>query len=333
MSVAGEVVLVTGASGFLGRPVTRALLARGATVRGLARPGSAPLEPGVEPAPADGLHDREGLRRALAGAHAVVHLAARVHVMRDAAADPLAEFRRVNVEGTRTLLDESIRAGARRFLFASSVKALGEGGDVVLVDDTPPAPADPYGVSKLEAEAVVREMADAAGVHAPILRFPLIYGPGVGANFLKLLRSVDRGIPLPFGRVRNRRSALYVGNAAAAVVAALESPAAARETFLVSDGDDHSTPELVRRIARALGRPARLVPVPPMLFAGAGRAGDLLSRVMPIPLTTAAVHRLLGSLAVDPARFFRFTGFVPPFTVEQGLAATAAWYRGQARSA
>ena len=333
MSVAGEVVLVTGASGFLGRPVTRALLEGGARVRGLARPDSAPLEPGVERASAEGVHDREGLRRALEGVGAVVHLAARVHVMRDAAADPLAEFRRVNVEGTRAVLEEAIRAGARRFLFASSVKALGEGGDAVLTDATPPAPVDPYGVSKLEAEGVVRELADAAGVHAPILRFPLVYGPGVRANFLRLLQLVDRGVPLPFGRVRNRRSALYAGNAAAAVAAALEAPAVARETFLVSDGDDHSTPELVRRIARALGRPARLLPIPPALFAGAGHAGDLLSRVLPVPVTSAALHRLLGSLAVDPSRVFRLAGFAPPFTVEAGLAATAAWYRGQARSA
>jgi nucleoside-diphosphate-sugar epimerase len=333
MSLRGEVVLVTGASGFLGRPVTRALLARGARVRGLVRPGSAPLEPGVEPAPAAGLDDREGVRRALAGANAVVHLAARVHVMRDTAADPLAEFRRVNVEGTRAVLSEAIRAGARRFVYASSVKALGEAGDAVLTDDTPPAPADAYGVSKLEAERVVRELADAAGVHAAILRFPLVYGPGVGANFLKLLQTVDRGLPLPFGLVRNRRSAVYVENAAAAVVTALESPAAAGEAFLVSDGDDVSTPELVRRIARALGRPPRLIPTPPALFALGGRIGDLLARAIPFPLTSAAVRRLLGSLAVDSSRFGRLTGFTPPFTMDEGLAATTAWYRARGRSA
>ncbi|HEU4451561.1 MAG TPA: NAD-dependent epimerase/dehydratase family protein, partial [Longimicrobium sp.] len=149
-------VLVTGASGFLGRHVSRALLEAGDEVRGLVRPGAGPLEPGVERAEAAGLDDRAAVARAVAGMDAVVHLAARVHLMRDTAADPAAEFRRVNVEGTRLVLEEAIRAGAGRFLLASSVKAVGEGGDVPYTEETPPAPADPYGVSKLEAERVVR---------------------------------------------------------------------------------------------------------------------------------------------------------------------------------
>jgi nucleoside-diphosphate-sugar epimerase len=322
-------VLVTGASGFLGRHVSSAFLAAGTPVRGLVRPGSAPLGQGVAPAPAAGVHDREGVRRALEGVDTVVHLAARVHVMNDAAADPLAEFRRVNVEGTRVLLDEAVRAGVRRFLFVSSVKALGEGGERPWTDDTPPAPLDPYGVSKLDAERLVRQVADGAGMHAPVLRLPLVYGPGVRANFLKLMETVDRGIPLPFGLVRNRRSLAFSGNVAAAIRVALDAPAAARETFLVSDGEDLSTPELVRRIAAALGRPARLVPVPPALFRAAGAAGDLVSRVAPFPLTSAAVARLLGSLAVDSSRLGRVTGFVPPYSVTQGLRETAAWYRSR----
>jgi UDP-4-keto-D-QuiNAc 4-reductase len=319
-------VLVSGASGFLGRAVTEGLLARGYAVRALVRPGSGPAAAGATPVRADGLHDRASLARALAGVEAVVHLAARVHVMRDPSPDPLAQFRRVNVEGTRALLEETVRAGVGRFLFASSVKALGEGGETPWDDRTPAAPTDPYGISKLEAEEVVRALGGAAGVHAPILRLPLVYGPGVRANFLRLMRAVDRGVPLPFGAVRNRRSLAFSGNVAAAVVRALEVPEA-NETFLFSDGEDVSTPELVRGLAAALGRRARLLPVPPALFRAAGRAGDALRNFVPFPLTSAAVERLLGSLVVDSSRFRARTGFTPPFTVATGLGATGAWYR------
>ena len=327
------ITLVTGASGFLGRHVAAHLLARGHRVRGLVRPGGAAPAEGVEAVAAEGLHDRAGIARAVRGADTVVHLAARVHVMRDAAADPLAEFRRVNVEGTRTVLEEAIRAGARRFLFVSSVKALGEGGERPWTDDTPPAPVDPYGISKLEAERLVRQGADAAGVHAPVLRLPLVYGPGVRANFLRLMEMVHRGVPLPFGAVRNRRSLAFSGNVAAAVQAALESPAAGRETFLFSDGEDLSTPELVRAIAASLGKPARLVPVPPALFRAGGRMGDVLARALPFPLTSAAVDRLLGSLAVDSSRFRRVTGFRAPFTVAEGMRRTADWFYTRGRDA
>lgn len=320
--------LVTGAAGFLGGFVARALADSGADVRALVRrPGSAPA--GTEEAPAGDLTDRAAVRTALSGVDTVVHLAARVHVMRDAARDPLAEFRRVNVEGTRTLLQEAASAGVRRFLFVSSVKAMGEStGDAPWTEEMPAHPVDPYGISKWEAEGVVRTLADSAGIHAPILRLPLVYGPGVRANMLRLMQMVDRGMPLPFGLVQNRRSLAYAENVAAAVVAALGASAASRETFLVSDGQDLSTPELVRAIARALGRKARLVPVPPALFRAAGRAGDVVSRIAPFPLTTPAVDRLLGSLAVDSSKLRRVTGFVPPFSVEEGLARTAAWYRG-----
>jgi nucleoside-diphosphate-sugar epimerase len=149
----------------------------------------------------------------------------------------------------------------------------------------------------------------------------------VRANLLRLLRAVDRGMPLPLGSVRNRRSLLYVGNAAAALLAVLDSPAAGAETFFVSDGPPVSTPELVRAMARALGRRPRLLPVPEWLFRAAGRAGDLLPDGVPFPLRTAAVERLLGSLAVDPGKLRRVTGVEPPYTLAEGLAATAEWYR------
>lgn len=320
------ITVVSGASGFLGHYVTKALRAHGHDVRGLVRANCA--GEGVEPRRISDLADRVGLRDALSGADTVVHLAARVHVMRDAATNPLAEFRRVNVEGTRILLEEAARAGVRRFLLMSSVKAIGEQSDTPWTEATPEHPVDPYGISKLEAEHLVRRNADAEGLHAPILRLPLVYGAGVRANFLQLMRLVDRGVPLPFGRIRNRRSLAFAGNVASAIVTALDSAAAARETLLLSDGEDVSTPQLVRAIAAALQRDARLVNIPDLVFRVAGRVGDMLSPVSPV--TSASVHRLTGSLAVDSSRFRELTGFRTPFTLAHGMRETAAWYRSLA---
>ncbi len=274
-----------------------------------------------------GLLDRAGIATAMRDVDTVIHLAARVHMMRETSASPLTEFRRVNVEGTRVLLEEAIRASVRRFVFASSVKAMGEATVSPWTEETVPAPADPYGISKWEAEQVVRELAGRAGMHAPILRFPLMYGEGMKANMPRLFQLVDRGVPLPFGRVRNRRSLLYVGNAVAAIRAVLETPEASGETFLVSDGHDLSTPDLIREIARALGRPARLVPVPLSAFRTAGRFGDVIARFGPSLLTSAYVERLLGSLAVDASKLHRVTGFVPPFPLPAAMGRTAEWYR------
>jgi nucleoside-diphosphate-sugar epimerase len=322
--------LVTGATGFVGRHLSALLVQEGAAVRGLIRPGAGALAAGVEAAPAEGLHDVDGVRRAVRGVDTVVHLAARVHVMRESAADPEAEFRRVNVEGTRVLLRAAAEAGVRRFVFASSVKALGEHTDRPWTDDTPPAPADPYGRSKLAAEALVREAS--AHMHTVSLRLPLVYGPGMKGNMRSLFRVVERGAPLPLGGVRNRRSLLYVGNLAAAVRAVLASPAARGQSFVVSDGHDLSTPELVRAIAAALGRPARLVPVPAAFFRAAGRLGNVLAP-LGFPLNSAAVERLMGSLQVDCSRLREACGYAPPFTVAEGLAETALWFRGATRRA
>jgi nucleoside-diphosphate-sugar epimerase len=172
-------------------------------------------------------------------------------------------------------------------------------------------------------------MALAAGMHAPILRLPLVYGAGMSANMnmLRLFELVDRGFPFPLGRVQNKRSLAYVGNVVHAIHAVLESPAAAHETFLVSDGEDLSTPDLIRLIARSIGKPARLLPVPVSLMRAVGRLGDLLSTVAPIPLSTPVLDRLLGSLTVDSSKLRRLTGYVPPFSVAEGMQLTGQWYR------
>ncbi|HEX7050659.1 MAG TPA: NAD-dependent epimerase/dehydratase family protein [Longimicrobiales bacterium] len=320
-------VLVTGATGFIGRHLCSRLVGEGWHVRGLVRPPGTSPGPGIERAVAADLSDRRAIGAAMRGVDAVIHLAARVHVMRDAASDPLAAFRRVNVEGTRTLLAEASAAGVTRFVFASSVKAMGEGGDTVWTEAAPAMPTDPYGISKLEAERVVTDFADRTGLHATILRLPLVYGPGMKGNLVRLFHLVHRGVPIPLGRVQNRRSMAYVGNVVGAILSVLRTPAAARELFLVSDGEDLSTPELIRAIGYVLGKPPRLWPVPLRLIEAAGIVGDAAARIWRgFPLTSAELRRLTGSLAVDSSKLRRVTGFVPEMTVMQGLERTAQWY-------
>jgi nucleoside-diphosphate-sugar epimerase len=317
-------VLVTGANGFLGRHVCAALVARRIAVRGLVRQAGACLPAGSVAVPARGLDDLAAIRAALRGVDGVIHLAARVH--QPATPDATAAFRAVNVEGTRILLREAISAGARDFVFVSSVKAVGEESETPWTESTPASPTDAYGITKLEAEAVVRSLANREEVHAPILRLPLVYGPEMKANALRLFQLVDRGVPLPLGSVRNRRSLLFTGNLMAALFATLESLAGS-DTFFVSDAQDLSTPELVTAIARALGRQTRLVPIPVGLLRAAGRAGDVVARAWPFPLTTAAIDRLVGSLTVDSSKLARLTGYSPPYSVAEGIRITAAWYR------
>lgn len=305
--------------------MVRALLARGLVVRALTRPGSTPAPAGTEPAPVAALSDSAGLRRALEGVTSVIHLAAYVHrprVIHDEAA-----YHEVNVDGTVALLDAGVAAGIRDFVFVSTVKVVGEVSREPWTERTPPAPADPYGRTKLAAEHAVRAVAARHGVHAPILRLPLVYGPEMKANALRLFQVIDRGLPLPLGAVQNQRSLLYVGNFVAAVDATIEHEAG-DDLFFVSDGSPIATPDLVRAIARALGRPARLVSVPVGLMRTVARIGDQMARVVPaVPFTNAVLDRVVGSLAVDSSKLSAAVGLHPPYTLDQGLAATAAWYR------
>ncbi|MGH9307832.1 MAG: NAD-dependent epimerase/dehydratase family protein [Vicinamibacterales bacterium] len=321
-------VVVTGAAGFLGRYVCERLVARGISVRGVVRRSGAIVPAGVEPVVVPDVLDRRSMRRAMTGAGGVIHLAARVHVMDDFDGGAREAYRLVNVEGTRAVLEEAMAAGASAFVLASSVKAAGESTDKgTWGDEVVAAPVDDYGRSKLEAERLVMEPTGASGMRLCILRLPLLYGARVKGNMHRLFDLVHRGVPLPFGLVNNRRALMYAGNAAAAIEAAVVHIGPLPPTpFFVSDGADISTGQLVRDIACALGRPARLLPVPAVLIRGLGRAGDVISTVMPFPFRSAESDRLLGSLRLDVSRYSRVTGFAPPFTRQQGLAETARWY-------
>lgn len=304
-------IAVTGAGGFVGR----ALVAR-------LRRDSVQVLPVVRtPAGIAGEVSIDDLASAdwaplLRGIDAVAHLAARVHVMKDRSDDPSTAFRRVNHDGSVALFRGAAQAGVGRFLFVSTAKVNGETtarGQPFRAGD-PPAPRGPYAISKAEAEESLRDLAGTGGPALTIIRPPLVYGPGVGANFRSLVRAVRGGLPLPLGRIDNRRSLVSVDNLVDLIALCLVHPGAAGETFMASDGHDLSTTELVRLIGDALGRRARLMPVPPRTIAVLGSA---LGR-------RAAVERLLGDLQVDIGKNRDILGWEPPMSVETALKRMAA---------
>ena len=318
-------VAVTGASGFLGRYLAPWLAARGPRVRAVTRGRNLPEGTGIEVFFSSATPEASEWTRAFVGCSAVLHLAGRAHIMEESTSDPLAAYRIANVEGTRRALEGAAAAGCRTFVFASSVKAVGERSTVPWTEATAPHPVDPYGVSKLEAERLVVSEGARLGIRTVSIRFPAIYGPGMRANMLRLFRAVARGVPLPFGRIANRRSLLFVGNAAA-VLETVMTRADAVGCYFVSDEQDVSTPELVRAIARAFDRRPWLIPVPPALFRVAGKIGDRVTPWLPWPLTSDRVQRLMDSLQVDPRRIREELGFTPPYSMEEGMRETVSWF-------
>jgi nucleoside-diphosphate-sugar epimerase len=314
-------ILVTGASGFIGHFLCKRLLAVGLSVRGTLLESEAPsaLAAGVEPVVIKPLGPETIWSHALAGVDSVIHLAARVHIMDDPAADPLTEFRRVNSAGTAHLAREAAKAGVRRFVFISSIKVNGEESSEPYTSESAPNPADPYGVSKWEAEQALRRIESETGLEVVIIRPTLVYGPGVKANFLAMMNIIRRGIPLPLASITNKRSLIYAGNLVDALTSCATHAAAAGKTYLVSDGEAVSTPELIRATAVALGAPARLFPVPVAIMRLVGKLTG----------KSGAVSRLTGSLTVDSSAIRRDLGWQPPYSMNAGLQETAEWFKRQ----
>ncbi|MCG2758770.1 MAG: SDR family oxidoreductase [Desulfobacteraceae bacterium] len=371
-------VLVTGANGFIGQALCKRMLADGYQVRGAksreqraeSREGRAALPSGVEGVLVGDIGPETDWSEALDGIEGIVHLAARVHVMHESAADPLAAFREVNVEGTKCLAIAAANAGVKRLVYISTVKVNGErtrysgqwsvvsgqgkNGDQWSVvsgqektEVTPvefpwgspiqlgkevrgegelkeffsekdiPEPRDPYGISKLEAEQVLRDVAADTGMEVVVLRPPIVYGPWVKGNFLRLLKLINKGIPLPLASIKNRRSLIYIGNLVDAIVNCMTNPNAAGKTYLVSDGDDVSTPELIRRIAYSMGRPPRLYFFPTKFIQLAARLSG----------KSAIVDRLVSSLSVNISKIKHDLNWNPPYTMDEGIRETVCWYK------
>lgn len=303
-------VLLTGASGFLGSAI----------IAHLSRQDQVTLSCAVRSSLAQGafttfllgdLCATNDWSEALFGQQVVIHAAARAHIMKDELADPLAEYRLVNVEGTLNLARQAAAAGIKRFIYISSIKVNGEStplGKPFLSSDIP-EPEDPYGVTKLEAEQGLMQLAADTGMEVVIIRPPLVYGPGVKGNFATMIKLIDKGLPLPLGAVHNKRSLVGVDNLVDLIIRCIDHPAAANQVFLAGDGKDLSTTELLRGVAHAMGKPARLIPVP----------GGLLQLGATLLGKKAVAQRLLGSLQVDITKTCELLDWRPPYTVEEGL--------------
>ncbi|MES2049504.1 MAG: SDR family oxidoreductase [Pseudomonadota bacterium] len=306
-------ILLTGASGFVGQRLAHTLIQKGVSLVCSARKPM--LIYGAEIRLVDDLSADTDWRHCLDGVTTVIHCAARVHVMQDSATDPLHLYRQVNVAGTLQLAEQAAAAGATQFIFLSSIKVNGEETEAgaAFTEDCQAQPIDPYGISKFEAEQALFELGRKTGMAITVIRPPLVYGPGVGANFLSMMRWVKRGFPLPLGSIRNQRSFVFVDNLLSLITCCIENPRAYNQVFLASDGQDMSTTDLLKKSAAAFKVTSRLLPCPP----------SLLSLIATLAGKKSVADRLCQSLQVDISKARRQLEWSPPYTVEQGLQATA----------
>jgi nucleoside-diphosphate-sugar epimerase len=311
--------LITGVNGFIGRALCERLQVDGWNVRGTVRSAKEAgiLPAGIDVVQTDIISPDADWSKALARVDTVVHLAARVHILRDNAKDPIADFRRMNTEGTARLAEQAANAGVRRFIFLSSIGVNGSTTrDRSFTENDMPDPDTPYAVSKFEAEQFLQTISGQSQMEIVIIRSPLVYGPGNKGNFLRLLSIVARGLPLPFASVCNQRSLIYVGNLTDAIVTCIDSPKAAGQTYLVSDKEVVSTPELIRRITDVLGKHSGCFPFPPALIRLAAKSAG----------KTEMIVKILDSLLIDTSKIQQELGWIPPYTLEVGLKQTVDWY-------
>jgi nucleoside-diphosphate-sugar epimerase len=309
------IIAVTGADGFIGKNLCATLERRGQLPARIVRanPG-----PGSDRRVVGDLANFDALECALAGADSVVHLAARAHVLRGTAPEPGTAYSRMNVEATVRLAEAAVRAGVRRFVFVSSIGVNGgQSGQAPFREANPPAPVEPYARSKLEAEGALRLLAERSGLEIVIVRPPMVYGPGVKGNLLRLLSLVDSGIPLPLASVSNRRSLIGVENLADLLALCVERSAAAGQLFLAAEPDTHSTPALMGAIARAMGRPSRLFGFPPGALRIVARLVGLEDQF----------GKICGSLEVSADKARQVLGWEPRLSFDEGIARMVHWYR------
>ncbi|MFM7904379.1 MAG: NAD-dependent epimerase/dehydratase family protein [Microcystis sp.] len=270
------------------------------------------------------IDEKNNWQEALEGIDIVIHLAARAHIINETIPNPEAEFIKVNTQGTANLVQQSIQAGVKHFIFISSIGAMTTQSDRILTENSPCHPDSPYGRSKLQAEQALIELAKDSNMTWTILRPTLVYGSGNPGNMDRLMKLIKQGLPLPFGAIKNRRSFVFVGNLVAAIITCLDHPNAANQIFLISDNQAVSTPQLIRLIAQQIQQPCQLLPVPTTLLRFLGYLGDRVESITGknFPFNTYNIDRLLGSLAVDSSYIQKTLDWQPPFTLEQGLAET-----------
>ncbi len=318
-------ILITGSNGFIGSHLIPVLRKKSSwLVTATVRSSSHELVSYIIPVTVGNIDGSTNWTSCLKGIDTVIHLAARAHILEENLPNPEVEFFKINTEGTANLVKHSIQAGVKHFIFLSSIGAMATLNKYPLSETSPCQPDTPYGRSKLAAEQALISLTTQSEMSWTILRPPLVYGQGHRGNMERLVKLVKKGLPLPFGQVNNRRSLIYVGNLIDAIITCISHPNAKNQTFLISDGNDLSTPDLIRKIAYYLDCPCNLLPVPPGLLRWAGNLGDLGEKLLArsLPINTSIIDRLLSSLVVDSSHIRTTLNWEQPFTVEEGLKFT-----------